>query len=258
MLNLRHTRHSSFVRALPSATAGFTLQAHFEVRWKPRVGRRRQRLPENALQVLVTTTATERVAEMPADRLDTAQDAILAALGRLTRLAQHDVEVLSATVTIEIPEDQQHQLHAYNEQRRQEELADHLQRLTLARVAQFRSTVLADPASAMAYWFMMHPEDVDPSTYHKIEQLHCTIAQLDRSSGWFRAAKILEDFVHELKPPEKAAVVQLLADVLAKFGHPDEAQELRATVSPSAYTAEKYYRTGSSGLDMQPASDQPI
>ncbi|GAA1289335.1 hypothetical protein [Saccharothrix xinjiangensis] len=198
--------------------------------------------------------AAKSVSDIPAGRLDAAQDAILAALGRLTHLAQHDVQILNATVTLEIPEDQQHQLYAYNEQRRREELADHLQRLTLARIDQFRSAVLADPASAMTYWFMMHPEDVDPGTYHKIEQLHHTIARHDRSSGWFRAAKILEDFVRELKPPEKVAVVQLLADVLVKFDYPDQAQELRAVVSPSP-TVAGTAPDGSSGRDVRVAHD---
>lgn len=207
---------------------------------------------------VVTTAAAQSISGLSADRLDAAQDAILAALGRLTRAAQHDVQVLNATVTLRLPEDQQRQLHAYYEQYRQEELADQLQRLTLARLAEFRSTVLSDPAAAMAYWFMTHPEDVDPEAYRKIEQLHQSIARHDSSLGWLRGAKILEDFVHELAPREKAAVVQLLADALAKFGHPVQAQELRAAVSPPLPVASDAGHSDSAGAAARPVEDQPI
>ena len=164
---------------------------------------------------------------MPLTRAIAAQAQINTALGQLGA-TNSDVRVRHAVVHLSVDPDMLQRAQEYGHRLREEKLANQAQRYEFERLRRFRETVLADPAAAMAYWFMRHPNELDIGVYTKIETLVTKVADYDPRMAWLHAGKILDTFVKDLSADDKRALLQMLTTTMTKFGNRAAVDQLNA------------------------------
>lgn len=224
----RHPRGPlAFPEQLASSTHGLYFIAHFQAVWHLHVSRRRQSQPEQAARHLLTRTAATVAARTPLTHAEAAQAEINAALGRLGS-SRTEVSVRNASVTLAVEPQMLRQARDHEQRIREQELASSTQEHELRRLQRFRSTVLTDPAAAMSYWFMQHPDQLDDTVYTRITALVTKIADYDPSMSWLHIARILDSFVLGLEVGDKRALLQLLAEKMTLFGNHEMAEQLTA------------------------------
>jgi len=220
----------AFTEQLASSTRGFYFIAQFQAVWHLHVPYRQQRQPEQAARHLLTRNATTVTARTPVTHASAAQAEINTLLGRLGT-ATAEVSVLDASVSLAVEDQMLRQARAHEHRIREQELANLTQEHELRRLQRFRDTVLTDPAAAMSYWFMQHPDQLDDAVYTQIAALVTKIADHDPSMSWLHVARVLDSFIQGLEVGDKRALLRLLADKMVLFGNREMAQQLTADLS---------------------------
>lgn len=222
-----------FILQLPSCIRGLQFTAEFELVWTPLVPSIKQCNLVEAARAAAEEEATRVSRTMPVTRITTAECHINARLGRLGDCAGGEVHFDTASVHLSVPaeiarmaEDHEHRLRA-------QELKDEIQRHELDRLNKFQKTVLADPATAMAYWFMNHPNQLESTIYDKIEDLTKKINSYDPGARSLEIAKLIDKFISDLTTEDKRALIRLLTGLMAGFGHRDEAYRIAAILDPA-------------------------
>jgi hypothetical protein len=166
-------------------------------------------------------------ARTPVTHASTAQAEINTALGRLGA-TKAEVSIRDASVALAVEPQILRQARAHEHRIREQELATLTQEHELRRLQRFRDTVLTDPAAAMSYWFMQHPDQLDDAVYTKITALVTKIADYDPSMSWLHIARVLDSFIRGLEVGDKRALLKLLAEKMVLFGNHEMAQQLTA------------------------------
>jgi hypothetical protein len=224
----RHPRGPvAFTEHLVSNTRGLYFIAQFQAVWHLHVPYRKQSQPEQAARHLLTHNAKTVTARTSITNASAAQAEINTALGRLGT-TRSEVSVRDASVTLAVEPQMLRQARAHEHRVRSQELANLTQEHELRRLQRFRDTVLTDPAAAMSYWFMQHPNQLDDAVYTQIATLVSKIADHDPSMSWLHIARILDSFIRDLDVGDKRALLKLLADKMILFGSHEMAQRLTA------------------------------
>jgi hypothetical protein len=221
-----------FILSLPSCVRGLDFTAEFTLVWTPLVRSQTQCNLVEAARVAVEEEATRISRTMPVTRITTAEYRINAQLGRLGDCAGGEVRIDTASVHLSVLPEIAHLAEDHERKLRREELADDIQQRQFDRLNRFRETVLADPAAAMAYWFMNHPDQLDDTIYNKIEDLVKRMMAYDPKARSLQIAELLDKFINDLTSEDKKALVKLLTSVMAGFGHRDDAYRIAAILDP--------------------------
>ncbi|MCX5063811.1 hypothetical protein OOK12_43940 [Streptomyces sp. NBC_00452] len=109
-----------------------------------------------------------------------------------------------------------HQRHLHElEQRR----AEHHRRLDEARI--LRDTLMSDPSLALSYWFAAAPQSIDTDTLSRLEMLLSTAAAYAPQGQWAPLARLLHTFADRLTDDAKNHLIDTLAALTDRYGHPD-------------------------------------
>jgi hypothetical protein len=223
----------SFVVSLPSCIPGLHFTAEFNLVWTPLVPPQRQCNPAEAARVAVGEEATQVSRTMSVTRIATAECHINAQLGRLGDCARGEVRIKKASVHLSVPAEIARLAADHEHKLREEKLADDIQQRQLDRLSRFRETVLAEPAAAMAYWFMNNPDQLDNTTYDKIENLTKRVMSYDPRARSLQIAELLDKFISNLTFEDKRALITILTAVMSGFGHRDDAYRIAAIIDPA-------------------------
>jgi hypothetical protein len=107
-----------------------------------------------------------------------------------------EVRIRDASVTLVVEWQILRQAHAH----------EHAQEHELRRLQRFRNTVLTDPAAAMSYWFVQHPDQVDDAVYTQIVALVDKIADHASTTRSFKVSR-----------SAISALLKLLAEQLSAY-----------------------------------------
>ncbi|KAA9160681.1 hypothetical protein FPZ12_016145 [Amycolatopsis acidicola] len=228
-------RRSTFIRfggEIPSRDVGLSFSADFVAEWRP--GRRGlQRNPEAVVRVAVADAA-RAASGYSILECSSAQDRVDSELGRLREDGRGEVRITSATARLYVPASVMEEAREHQSRLRREKLEDQLLSHEITRLERFRRSVLANPGSAMAYWFMQHPDDIEIDSYGKIKTLLGEISDNDAEQSWREAGRILVEFTRALSWEEKVRLIELVEAGMARFGHPDEARRFAEYLNPGA------------------------
>ena len=216
----------SFVIPLPSSVRGLDFTARFTLTWAPTGRRDGSRNAGYAARCAVEETAEEVSTMMPVTRFAAAEHHINTELATLRHSRHDQARIDSAQVSLTVDPTTARTAAEYDKRLRDEYLADEIQRHELDRLQRFRDTVLRDPASAMSYWFMNHPEHLDETIYTRIETLVSKIADHDPTKRWLQIARILDDFIDDLTADDKGELLRVLHKLLSVFGHRTDADRI--------------------------------
>lgn len=222
----------NFVVPLPSCVRGLHFTAEFNLVWTPLAPPQRQCNPIEAARVAAEEAATRVSCTMSVTRIAAAECHINAQLGRLEDCARGEVRIKKASVHLGVSAEIARLAADHEHKLREEELADDIQQHQFDRLSRFRETVLAEPAAAMAYWFMNHPDQLDSTTYNKIEDLTKKVMAYDPRARLLRIAELLDKFISNLTSEDKHALITMLIAVMSSFGHRDDAYRIAAIIDP--------------------------
>ncbi|MFE9454573.1 hypothetical protein [Streptomyces sp. NPDC006739] len=137
------------------------------------------------------------------------------------RLAWAAVHLTASPDTVQGTISQQRHRHE-EEQRRTE----HNHRLEQAQT--MRDTLMSDPSLALSYWFAIAPETVDTHTLDRLEELLVKTAVYAPQGQWAPLARLLHTFTLGLTNEAKNHLVDTLAAVIDRYGHPGIAAAVQA------------------------------
>ncbi|MEU8109492.1 hypothetical protein AB0C18_37900 [Nonomuraea muscovyensis] len=108
----------------------------------------------------------------------------------------------------------------------------------IARIKQFRATVLSDPADAVAYWMLKHPTALDVEVLGQMERLVDKLGIYAPSASWVEVAKIIRKFLDETKPEAVQDLAQILRWSLHNYGHHQSASRIAELFQLDAKVAD--------------------
>ncbi|MEU9122843.1 hypothetical protein AB0C96_23765 [Streptomyces sp. NPDC048506] len=116
-----------------------------------------------------------------------------------------------------------HQRHADEQEQRRAE-----QSRRLADAQSLRDTLMSDPSLAMAYWFATAPQSLDSDSLSRLEQLLATAAPYAPQGRWAPLARLLHTFAERLSTDAKIHLIDTLATLTDRYGHPDITAAIQA------------------------------
>jgi hypothetical protein len=149
-------------------------------------------------------------------------------LGCRTEIPQIPVRLLWATVHLAAEPDAvsaalTHQRHADEQEQRRAE-----QSRRLADAQSLRDTLMSDPSLAMAYWFATAPHSLDTDALTRLEDLLATAAPYAPQGQWAPLARLLHTFANRLSTDAKIHLIDTLATLTDRYGHPDITTAIKA------------------------------
>lgn len=110
-----------------------------------------------------------------------------------------------------------------------------------------RDTLMSDPSLALSYWFATAPQTMDTSTLTRLEDLFAQTAAYAPQGQWAPLARLLHTFADSLTNDAKNHLIDTLAALTDRYGHPDITAALhRLRTTPAAHPAEPPGRTADS------------
>jgi hypothetical protein len=120
-----------------------------------------------------------------------------------------------------------HQRHLHERQQRH---AEHTRRLDEAHT--LRDTLMSDPSLALSYWFATAPQTIDTSTLTRLENLFAQAAAYAPQGQWAPLARLLHTFADSLTDDAKNHLIDTLAALTDRYGHPDITAAIQAVRTP--------------------------
>ncbi|WP_329240799.1 hypothetical protein OG223_53140 [Streptomyces sp. NBC_01478] len=185
----------------------------------------------------VLTTARSITADYLATDAVPAAARINTLLGRPTdishlpvRLVWSQVHLAATPEVVHAALSHQRHLHEFEQHR-----AEHHRRLDEARI--LRDTLMSDPSLALSYWFAAAPQSIDTDTLPRLEALLSTAAAYAPQGQWAPLARLLHTFAHRLTDDAKNHLIDTLAALTDRYGHPDITTAIRqARMAPESET----------------------
>lgn len=215
-----------FATVLQSNVSGLYFNAEVNLSWAAPTLASGQRNPRDAARALILEVAEQKSGRLPVTRVAIAQHRINAELGRLGQIQDSEVHIDHCYVLLSTDPETAARGAEWERQQHVAQLANIRQEQELARLQRFRDAVLNDPGSAMTFWFMNHPDQLDEGLYGKLEALALKVAPYSPASTWVQVAKILHEFVQGLSSEEKQHLIRGLQQTFRSYGHEDGTQQL--------------------------------
>ncbi|MFF5213350.1 hypothetical protein [Streptosporangium sp. NPDC000396] len=216
---------NKFNAMLPSALPGLYFNAEFSLSWKSL-----SQLPVAAAGSLAigrAQDAAEQVSErFSVIRLRDAQNRVNSELGRIVHVVSDGVRLEGASVLLRVNEETERVAASHERRMRAGLLVASDLDASIDRVTEFREEVVRNPGSALAYWFMRYPEQLDRNGYNNVIALVEKIAEYDEKSMWIRLAQITQKFVQDLRDKEKQDLLKVLELLFETYGQHRQATEV--------------------------------
>ncbi|HWU10843.1 MAG TPA: hypothetical protein VN520_31585 [Streptomyces sp.] len=212
----------------PSSTPGHTFTLTLTGAWEEQPSLHPHHSPEAVATDHALTLARNITNNYPATDTLPAAARINTLLGRRTTISHAPLTLLWATVHLTAEPDAvsaaiRHQRHA---EEREQHHAEQSRRLADAQ--SLRDTLMSDPSLALAYWFATAPQSLDTDTLKRLEELLATAATYAPQGQWAPLARLLHTFAGRLSVDAKIHLIDALATLTDRYGHPDLTTDIQA------------------------------
>ncbi|MFJ5595724.1 hypothetical protein ACIQCG_39055 [Streptomyces noursei] len=212
----------------PSSTPGHSFTLILDGAWEELPSPYPHHSPRAAAIDHALTIARNITHSYPATDTVPAAARINTLLGCRTDVPHIPVRLLWATVHLRVEPDAvsaaiRHQRHTDEQEQRR---AEQSRRLTDAQ--SLRDTLMSDPSLAMAYWFATTPESLNTDTLTRLEELLATAAPYAPQGQWAPLARLLHTFAGRLTTDAKTHLIDTLAYLTDRYGHPDITTAIQA------------------------------
>ncbi|MET7914177.1 hypothetical protein ABZS98_39445 [Streptomyces avermitilis] len=198
------------------------------IAWEELPSPRPHHSPHAAAADHALTTARDIAAAFPATEALPAAARINAILGRPHELLHLPVRLIWAQAHLRASPDaiQAAQRHERHEAEQEQHRAEQSRRLADARI--LRDTLMSDPSMALAYWFATAPHTVEADTLNRLQNLFESAAAYAPQGRWAPLAKALHTFADRLDEDGKLHLLDTMAGLTDRYGHPDIASTIRS------------------------------
>lgn len=212
--------HTYVIRTeLETADKGILLGVSIDITWHPVPGAVAHRSPEAAINSYVIRQAERSSRAEPLVRYPIVLDRINGQLGTPRLLGEDTVRFEHAAVRAnDISPDVLAEALARAKLRSQALLRYEQQRDEIRQVEAFRKLILSDPGMAMTYAFLKNPDSIGPESVKQAEDLALRVSGYDPDNSWVKVARLLQEFVHDLREEEKRELIEVLAELFRRYG----------------------------------------
>ncbi|WTO32931.1 hypothetical protein OG399_45350 [Streptomyces achromogenes] len=212
----------------PTCLPGYFFHLTLDGAWEELPSPHPHRTPAAAATDHALTIARNITAGYLATDTVTAAARINTLLGRPNDIPHLPVRLLWATARLTADPDTQqaaltHQRLRYEQEQRR---ADQQRALSEART--LRDTLMSDPSLALSYWFATAPQATDANTLSRLEALFAQACAYAPQGQWAPLARLLNTFAQDLTDDTKNHLIDTLAALTDRYGHPDIAASIRA------------------------------
>ncbi|MER6093374.1 hypothetical protein [Streptomyces bluensis] len=236
----------------PTALPGYSFSLTLTGAWEEVPSPHPHHSPDAAAADHALTTARTITADYFATDAVPAAARINTVLGRPTNLPTLPIRLLWGHVHLTaepgaIQAAYSHEQHLHDLQQRHTE---HTRRLDEAHI--LRDTLMSDPSLALSYWFATAPQTIDTSTLSRLEDLFAQTAAYAPQGQWAPLARLLHTFADSLTDDAKNHLIDTLAALTDRYGHPDITTAIQALRTPPAAPPEPPGRINGSGTRPSP------
>ncbi|MFE9813227.1 hypothetical protein [Streptomyces sp. NPDC005548] len=210
----------------PSSTPGHAFTLDLAIAWEELPSPRPHHSPDAVAADHALTAARGIAAAFPATDALPAAARINAILGRPHELLHLPIRLIWAQAHLTASPEalQAAQRHERHEGEREQNRAEQSQRMDDARI--LRDTLMSDPSMALAYWFATAPHTVDANTLNRLQDLFESAAAYAPQGRWAPLARALHAFADKLDEDGKIHLLDTLAGLTDRYGHPDIASTI--------------------------------
>ncbi|MDL4817350.1 hypothetical protein [Actinomadura opuntiae] len=175
-----------------------------------------------------------------------AQNCINADLLTLTGTTANGVRIDEASVRIELDERIQRTARIRETQVHAPGVADQQSSMTVEAIIEFRDEVLADPATALTFWFLHHHDKLAPKTTDLADFVE-HLAEFDSRSAWITVARLIQTFVEDLPHDLRVDLLKNIHKIMTSYDRTDLARQVVFPDSQnSAHTPGRTQANGAS------------
>ncbi|PJI99761.1 hypothetical protein BX264_7137 [Streptomyces sp. 2333.5] len=218
----------------PSATPGHPFTLTLTGTWEEIPSPRPHHTPEaaathHALVIArnITSTLTPADSVLAAAHINTL-------LGRPADIPHIPVRLTWAQVSLTADTEALTAASRYERHQHEEEQRRAEQRRNLDQARALQDTVMSDPSLALAYWYATAPHAIDEKTLPRLEQLHAQAAAYAPQGRWALLARLLHTFAEDLTEDAKNHLIDTVALLTDRYGHPDIARQIRELSSSTS------------------------
>lgn len=212
----------------PSSTPGHPFTLTLTGAWEEVPSARPHHSPDAAATDHALTTAREITTAFPASDAVPAAVRINAVLGRPLDLPGIPVRLLWAKAHLSAGSEAVHAAQRHERHQREQEQRRAEQNRCMDEARVLRDTLMSDPSMALAYWFATAPHTVDAETVARLEHLFAAAAAYAPQGRWAPLARILHTFAERLTDEARIHLLDTLAALTDRYGHPDITSDIRS------------------------------
>lgn len=220
---------------LNSADSGLRFNARVRIVWQYVPGQP-QSYGSPELAAYAIHPQLTKTGEYSVLRVDAARQAVQATLARALPIRLDGIEILHATVSLQVDDETLAAARRLDEARRELELDALARRQVKARLEFLRTVCLSDPGTAKLFALVeSSPRVGGPPDDATWDELVRTVHAWQPESRWIELARLLHEFLRDLRHPEQTELLHLMRTAVRTLGRTELADQI-ATLTPDVMT----------------------